>query len=543
MHSHLCVWFTLWLGLSIVTTAQAERHAVLIGVDYQDCQPASPGSICPPPLYGPPHDVAALKRLLIEQYRFVPGHIITLANREATKAKILETLDTLQQTTGPQDVIFIYFSGHGTSGADPDLGLDIAPSSGALVPADARVYVTDAARTVAGLIVGKDDLRQRFTVLERERQLLVIIDACYSGNTVRSLRGGTGIARYLPLAFTRSTTRNLPALPDYKPAFTATPKLPSPYANLIYISAADETELARDLLPGQTVDGLAHGALTNALLIGLRGAADTNHDGRLTYQELYQFLRREVYKHGHTPQLLAQTDLERPLFDVTTRLTTPVAGPPVALGPLRVKLEGQASTPLRDTLARLAGVSLTEASYDVLVTSEGRGYTLVLPNGDTLCSVDTVKDVAARLSRYTRVRELLVLTNPQQQFNVRLQVGEYAGKTVFVEGEAVDFTIEVERAAAVLLVSVDPHGGLTAFTNRAIPGARLLLQSAGHVEPPLGTEYFKLFAFTQPLPGLDQFTNRPLDPAGSEISELLRLIKNASDWAETLREIVTIKRP
>ena len=80
-------------------------------------------------------------------------------------------------------------------------------------------------------------------------------------------------------------------------------------------------------------------------------------------------------------------------------------------------------------------------------------------------------------------------------------------------------------------------------TNRVIPGARLLLQSAGKVEPPLGTEYFKLFALTQPLPGLDQFTNRSLDPAGSEIPALLRLIKSASDWAETLREIVTGKRP
>lgn len=122
-------------------------------------------------------------------------------------------------------------------------------------------------------------------------------------------------------------------------------------------------------------------------------------------------------------------------------------------------------------------------------------------------------------------------------------MGEYAGKTVFVEGEAVDFTIEVEQAAAVLLVSVDPHGGLTALTSRVIPGARLLLRSAGKVQPPLGTEYFKLFAFTQPPPGLDQLTSRSLDPAGSEIPELLRLIKGANDWAETVREIVTVKRP
>ena len=117
-----------------------------------------------------------------------------------------------------------------------------------------------------------------------------------------------------------------------QPTHTGTPKEPYPYKNFIYISAADETQPARDLEPQESVYGKAHGALTDVLLLGLNGAADTNHDQTITYQELYQFVRREVSdKRGHTPQLLAQTDLDQPVFDIPIRLSTP---PPVLAHPL-----------------------------------------------------------------------------------------------------------------------------------------------------------------------------------------------------------------
>src|SRR5262249_4065565 len=181
-----------------------------------------------------------------------------------------------------------------------------------LVPDDFRLYPNDMPRTLDGLIVGKRDLRPIFAELERERRMLVIFDACFSGNTVRSLRGGTGIPKYVSLdGRLLRGRRGEQATPSVsQPTHTGTPKEPSPYKNLIYISAADETQPAKDLAPHESVYGKAHGALTDVLLLGLNGAADTNHDQTITYQELYEFVRREISdKHGHTPQLLAQTDL------------------------------------------------------------------------------------------------------------------------------------------------------------------------------------------------------------------------------------------
>jgi len=536
---------TLFVLFVLPIAVQAERHAVLIGVDYQECTPApSPSRAeCPQRLPGPLNDVADLRRLLVEHYQFRPEHITVLRNSEATRARILATLTALHQTTRPQDFIFIYFSGHGTSGSDAKLGLQIASSSGALVPSDFRIYDDDVQRTLAGLIIGRRDLRPLFTDLDRDRQLLVIFDACFSGNTVRSLRGAAGVAKYMPLAFPKQTLHSGGPFtsPGYTPPYKPSAKEPFPYTHLIYIAASDETETALDLQAG--ADGKAHGALTNALLLGLNGAADTNHDGVITYHELYEFAKRTV--RGHTPQLLSQTTLERPVFETPTRVDSSQAsiGAPREAGTLHVHIEAQGQGALRSQLATLPGITLTEGAYDVLVTPEGAGYTLYLSGGDKLCSVSTAADVAVRLTRYANVRELVQLTNPRQAFNVRLRTGDYAGKTVFFEGDRVDLTIESEREAALLLVNIDPQGYVNAIESAVTPRTPCVLTNVGVVEEPLGTEYFKLFAFPRKVPGLAQFTNTLLDPAGGEIAMLLALIKNERDWAETVREIVTVKQP
>jgi hypothetical protein len=186
---------------------------------------------------------------------------------------------------------------------------------------------------------------------------------------------------------------------------------------------------------------------------------------------------------------------------------------------------------------------LSESPYDVLVTQEGAGYSLYLSGGDRLCSVDSADAVLARLTRYASVRELVQLRNPSQPFNVWLQTGAYAGKTVFFEGETVDLSIKSEREASLLLLNIDPHGYLNAIESHVTAGGPRELSGVDKVEPPLGTEYFKLFAFSRPLPGIARFTNTLLDPAGGEIAALLALIKGERDWAEAVREIVTVKRP
>ncbi len=531
--------------LGLVAIARAERYAVLIGVDYQGCQSALNSQGCPPGLEGPVNDVEALQRVLVDRYQFRPEHITVLVNQNATKAKILTTLAAFRQTTTAHDFLLVYFSGHGTSRFDREANLDIDPSSGALVPDDFRFYPNDMSRTLDGLIIGRRDLRTIFAELERERRLLVIFDACFSGNTVRSLRGSAGIPRYVSLdASLLRGRRGIQVIPSVsQPTPTGTPEEPYPYKNLIYLSASDETQLARDLAPQESVYGKAHGALTDVLLLGLNGAADTNHDQTITYQELYQFVRREVSdKRGHTPQLLAQTDLDQPVFDLPIRLSAPPPSPGAPTGPLLVQIEGQ-QEPLRSKLMTLGDIKLTDGKHDLLIAQAGSGYDLYLPSGDRLCSLSTVDEVVSRLTRYVRVRELAQLRNPKQAFNVWLHVGVEAGKTVFMEGERLDLSVKSERAASLLVLNIDPHGFVSAIENHVVPGATLILPGVGTVEPPLGMEYFKLFAFSRPVAGFTQWTQRLLDPASGEVLALLERIKQEQEWAETVQELVTVKRP
>ena len=197
-------------------------------------------------------------------------------------------------------------------------------------------------------------------------------------------------------------------------------------------------------------------------------------------------MRREVSdKRGHTPQLLAQTDLDQPAFDIPIRLSTPTPSPGAPTGPLLVKLEGQ-QEPLHSKLTTLGDIKFTDSKHDLLIAHEGTGYDLYLPSGDKLCSLSTVNEVVSRITRYVRIRELAQLCNPKQAFNVWLHVGAEAGKTVFMEGERLDLSVKSERAASLLVLNIDPHGFVSAIESHVVPGATLILPGVGTVELPRG---------------------------------------------------------
>ena len=157
--------------------------------------------------------------------------------------------------------------------------------------------------------------------LERDRSVFVVIDACYSGNAVRSLfRSLAPVARtqsrHVNLATLAASTRGVVNKANSS-SFAADPDLcfrcgtrvaePYPYRNVFYLAAASENEPALDL-PRTNYQGKPQGAFSDALLQVLAGRkpADSNNDGNLSYGELhravYQIMRGANYP--HTPQML-----------------------------------------------------------------------------------------------------------------------------------------------------------------------------------------------------------------------------------------------
>ena len=292
----------IWFVCHAPTISRAENYALLIGIgEYEQRR-----------LDGPTYDVSALSKILISHYGFSAQNVRTLVNQEAGRLRILNELQRLVKISRPGDRVFIYFSGHGTSRRDQLLSLPLPYASGALVPADFNWDPTQSIDTqMSQLIVGKRDLKPIFAKLDQNRQVLIIFDTCFSGNTVRGIGEpkSAGANRYMPLV-----SKPVFSQEQHIGSFTENlkPDESYPYRNTFYISASTDNETAKDIRTGllylyPTIDGYPHGALTDSLLRVLAGhmPVDTNHDGRWSQIEIYRAVRSDVQRRfKQTPQAL-----------------------------------------------------------------------------------------------------------------------------------------------------------------------------------------------------------------------------------------------
>jgi len=147
------------------------RRALLVGVnDY-----ASPAIV---DLRGTHNDVQLMRSLLTRRFGFLDEHIRVLTDEDATRAAVLEALKDLVEASGPEDVVYFHFSGHGSQvedldGDETDDGFDET-----LIPHDGRT---------AGIPdITDDELRGLLAGLE-SRATLVVLDSCHSGTATRDL--------------------------------------------------------------------------------------------------------------------------------------------------------------------------------------------------------------------------------------------------------------------------------------------------------------------------------------------------------------------
>ncbi len=305
----------------------ATQHALLIGVsDYTDQRI--------PDLEGPVNDVNALRDVLIRNWQFEEQNVSVLLNSHATEANILRAIDSLQHNTAPGDDIIIYYSGHGTSASDPDLGahINLPDGTGAIVGSDfdpdklKRKSLNKPAND--GLLVGRHEIRPRLQALDADRSVLVIFDACFSGNATRefSSQYTPNNVRRINLGNWLQNTETVYA--SDAPAkdaqatnaganrswFSRADKVFS-YDNIVYFGAAAENQYAVDFSKAdieagivRSIDGKAHGGFTDSLLRALWAPINTS-----TSISFAQLFNRTVNQFntwcrvcGHTPVSLPE---------------------------------------------------------------------------------------------------------------------------------------------------------------------------------------------------------------------------------------------
>lgn len=194
--------------------------------------------------------------------RYGQVEVISLADNEATKANILQSLTKLTSRVQPEDTLIVYFAGHGTAQQNRfyliphDLGYE-----GSRTSLNEAGLQTILARSISDL-----ELEQAFEKIDAGR-ILLVIDACNSGQALEAEEKRRG------------------------------PMNSKGLAQLAYEKGMYVLTAAQSYQAAQEAAKLGHGYLTYALVEeGLkRGAADREpRDERIDLREWLNFATDEV---------------------------------------------------------------------------------------------------------------------------------------------------------------------------------------------------------------------------------------------------------
>lgn len=249
--------------------AAAERYALLVGVS---AMPALPRSAW---LNGPRYDVPAMRSALLAQ-GFSATHIISLADgvdgaAAPTRSAILTQLAQLGKTLRPDDVLVLYWSGHGLlMPGQPGVWQTPSGQQVHLLTRDARIDAHN--RQLSGSISSADIGRAIDTLAARQVQVVALFDSCYAAG---STRGDPGLVwRGLSSAALGWAPRpaslggRLPASERTDMPPPASPATPHERPLFIGFFAAEPQQRSAEALSSDYT-GQARGIFTRALIAGL----------------------------------------------------------------------------------------------------------------------------------------------------------------------------------------------------------------------------------------------------------------------------------
>lgn len=202
------------------------------------------------------NDAEDLATLLAEPGRcgFLPDDVVSLTHEEPTLSAIRRALEWLVNAAEEDDLVVIFFSGHGARNGDHE---------SFFCPRD-----FDGRRAEETGLTG-EEFSRRLQRLQA-RRLLVLLDACHAGG-LGHLKG--------------AAERLKPGLPE---AFYASLEAPGRF-----IIASSRQDQASHILPAAR-----NSLFTGAVLEGLRGAARKHGRQEIKVLDLFDYVRQAMGKHG-----------------------------------------------------------------------------------------------------------------------------------------------------------------------------------------------------------------------------------------------------
>ena len=180
---------------------------------------------------------------------FIPERARVLVNEQATTAAITRALRSFLQDASEDDVVLIYFSGHGAP--DPKRRDVVYFLTHDTNPAD-----------IAGTALPMREIMQSLGENLRAKRVIMMMDTCHSA----AVEGGRGMAAGDPAVLEQYLAN-----------------LQSSDEGFAILTSSEANEQSRE----GTRWGGGHGLFTHLVLEGLRGKADTNQNGIVTLGELF----------------------------------------------------------------------------------------------------------------------------------------------------------------------------------------------------------------------------------------------------------------
>ena len=206
------------------------------------------------------NDAKAFYDYLVSRSHIPAENVTLLLDQEATLTRLRSTLGThLKRKAGKDDMVIIYFAGHGSTEKDV-MSPDGDGLEKYLLPydADRRDFYASA--------LPMREISHIFNRVRSER-LVFLADSCYSGASGGRTIGITGTRSDISETFLYRVTSG---------------------KGRVIITASGANEVSAEK------DDLKHGVFTYYLLEGLRGKADADKDGLITVDEAYRYVSDQV---------------------------------------------------------------------------------------------------------------------------------------------------------------------------------------------------------------------------------------------------------
>lgn len=405
-------------------TLAQERRAVVVGIDdYLD-----PEGILSD-LDGAVNDA----RDLAGTFRAIGMTDITvLLDGEARRPAILSAWRDALERSAAGDTLFLTYAGHGMqrvagTGSDEDDGHDEFLAL--------HAFEREGPGRTDFLLDDEIDAFVRGAA-ERDVQVVLVIDACHSGTAFRSVDrrvkpryrfSGVKIEGDL---FADTETDDLFAGLDQPQEQELSSAIP---ANLVSFAAVLDDQLVPEIpLPDADGRAVSRGAMSYFFSRGLRGAADIDSDGRISFLEMKRYVVRNINfetQGSQIPNVVDAEDGQERLLFAHSRAT--VVAPPPDREILIAMIDVGGGAPPKLEGARVVDLSGTPD----IVWDAGRAEvvsgidTIIARNisGDRLQGVVNKVRARSRLSAMAETHSLEIAVKP--------------AKPIYSEGELVEISI------------------------------------------------------------------------------------------------------